>query len=158
MDGKPVGLLGMVVLLASLIAAGSSGPRQAIAGPLDSLFATAKVEADPNKDYELTESNGPWLVMACSFSGPHAYEQCTNWRSNSARSTSSPHTSTRRPLSTGSATAAAASISLAIQSPCDTRKATRQPKSPCSWATIPPSTTSGRRRPWIASSRQAPIA
>lgn len=75
MDGKPVGLLGMVVLLASLIAAGSSGPRQAIAGPLDSLFATAKVEADPNKDYELTESNGPWLVMACSFSGPHAYEQ-----------------------------------------------------------------------------------
>ena len=96
MDGKPVGLLGMVVLLASLIAAGSSGPRQAIAGPLDSLFATAKVEADPNKDYELTESNGPWLVMACSFSGPHAYEQRTNWRSTRQKY-KLPHTSTRRP-------------------------------------------------------------
>ncbi len=75
MDRKPVVLLGMVVLLAGLIAAGTLAPHQAIAGPLDSLFTTVKVEADPNKDYELTESNGPWLVMACSFSGPHAYEQ-----------------------------------------------------------------------------------
>lgn len=75
MDGKSIGLLGVVVLLAGAAAHGMWAPRQAIAGPLDSLFATTKVEADPGKDYELTESNGPWLVMACSFSGPQAYDQ-----------------------------------------------------------------------------------
>jgi hypothetical protein len=28
-----------------------------------------KVEADPNADYNLTENNGPWLIMAASFTG-----------------------------------------------------------------------------------------
>jgi hypothetical protein len=45
------------------------------AGPLDNLFVATKVEADPNKDYQLTKENGPWLVMACTFSGENAYEQ-----------------------------------------------------------------------------------
>ncbi|MBN2580088.1 MAG: hypothetical protein JXB10_13950 [Pirellulales bacterium] len=37
-----------------------------------------KVEADPQKSYALTESNGPWLIMACSFSGKGAEEQAQN--------------------------------------------------------------------------------
>jgi hypothetical protein len=33
------------------------------------------VEADPNKTYLLTPENGPWLIMACSFSGERAEQQ-----------------------------------------------------------------------------------
>ncbi|MHB1035695.1 MAG: hypothetical protein ACYC0Y_13715 [Pirellulales bacterium] len=33
------------------------------------------VEADPNKPYELTEDNGPWMIMACTFSGEEAEKQ-----------------------------------------------------------------------------------
>jgi hypothetical protein len=33
------------------------------------------VDADPTKRYELTESNGPWLILAASFAGPGALEQ-----------------------------------------------------------------------------------
>ncbi len=42
--------------------------------PIDRLFTLQKVEADPNKTYELTPQNGPWMIMACSFSGPQAME------------------------------------------------------------------------------------
>ena len=75
MNGKPVVWLGVLILLAGAIVPGVGVTRQALAGPLDGLFASAKVEADPNQDYELKEANGPWLVMACSFSGPQAYDQ-----------------------------------------------------------------------------------
>jgi hypothetical protein len=34
-----------------------------------------KVEADPEKSYAVTESAGPWLIMACSFSGKGAEAQ-----------------------------------------------------------------------------------
>ncbi len=33
------------------------------------------VEADPAADYTLTEENGPWLILAASFSGERAVEQ-----------------------------------------------------------------------------------
>ncbi|MGW8256175.1 MAG: hypothetical protein ACWGMZ_01690 [Thermoguttaceae bacterium] len=33
------------------------------------------VEADPDKQYALSESNGPWMIMACSFSGEGAKKQ-----------------------------------------------------------------------------------
>ncbi len=62
-------ILGIVMLLVA--AAGVSVE----AGPLDNLFTAGKVEADPNKDYQLTKENGPWLVMASTFSGARAYEQ-----------------------------------------------------------------------------------
>ena len=36
-----------------------------------SKFASFKrVEANPNKEYSLTQANGPWLIMAASFAGP----------------------------------------------------------------------------------------
>lgn len=34
-----------------------------------------KVDADPNADYQLTESNGPWLIMAASFLGDEGEQQ-----------------------------------------------------------------------------------
>jgi hypothetical protein len=45
------------------------------AAPWDKLFASSRTEADPKKTYSLSESNGPWTIMACSFSGPNAERQ-----------------------------------------------------------------------------------
>jgi hypothetical protein len=43
---------------------------------LRSLVPFAKrVEADPEKSYQLTEEHGPWMVMATSFAGAGAEEQ-----------------------------------------------------------------------------------
>ena len=40
-----------------------------------SLFTDRTVEADPNGDYTLKKENGPWLVMASTFSGEGAEAQ-----------------------------------------------------------------------------------
>ncbi|MBI1246777.1 hypothetical protein GC197_02900 [bacterium] len=42
------------------------------APPWASLIPFQRVEADAEKAYELTEENGPWMIMATSFSGPGA--------------------------------------------------------------------------------------
>ena len=44
------------------------------ANPLD-LLTLNRVEADPKKSYRLSEEHGPWMIMACSFSGEGATEQ-----------------------------------------------------------------------------------
>ena len=44
------------------------------AGPLD-LLTFNRIEADPEKSYRLSEEHGPWMIMACSFSGEQAEEQ-----------------------------------------------------------------------------------
>ena len=42
-------------------------------GPFNALRTILKpVEADPNKDYVLTEMDGPYLIFAAAFSGPNA--------------------------------------------------------------------------------------
>jgi hypothetical protein len=38
------------------------------------LLTVQRVEADPQKSYKLTEQNGPWMIMACSFTGEKAPE------------------------------------------------------------------------------------
>ena len=43
--------------------------------PWDKLFSIHHVDADPNKSYPLTEKNGPWMILACSFSGEKASQQ-----------------------------------------------------------------------------------
>lgn len=50
------------------------------APPWAKLIPYAKVvEADPDKDYELTESHGPWMIMCTSFTGgDNAEEQAHN--------------------------------------------------------------------------------
>ena len=36
-----------------------------------------RVESDPNRAYELTESHGPWMIVATTFAGPGAPEEAT---------------------------------------------------------------------------------
>jgi hypothetical protein len=45
------------------------------APPWATLVPFKRVEADPRKAYELTDSNGPWLIMCTSFAGPTAEQQ-----------------------------------------------------------------------------------
>ena len=45
------------------------------APPWASVLTFSRVEADPNKQYRLAEENGPWMILACSFSGEGALEQ-----------------------------------------------------------------------------------
>lgn len=61
-------LLVVLVLLWSLAAI-----LPAVAAPWNNLFS--RVDTDPEKPYKLTQENGPWLIMAASFSGEHAEEQ-----------------------------------------------------------------------------------
>jgi hypothetical protein len=61
-----------VALWASLCA---SAP-QAMADSLwSNIMAPRRIEADPDKKYELKQDNGPWSIMACSFTGPDAAKQ-----------------------------------------------------------------------------------
>jgi len=62
-----LGLIGLVV---------AGGLTTMAAGaPWDKLLTLRRVEADPESSYRLTEENGPWLIVACSFSGEDAEEQ-----------------------------------------------------------------------------------
>jgi hypothetical protein len=40
--------------------------------PWSSLLSTNRVDADPAKEYVLKESQGPWIIIACSFNGVNA--------------------------------------------------------------------------------------
>jgi hypothetical protein len=45
------------------------------APPWATLVPFKRIDADPRKEYELTESDGPWLIMCTSFAGPTAEQQ-----------------------------------------------------------------------------------
>lgn len=45
------------------------------AAPWNNVLGQKTVDADPNKTYALTEAEGPWMIMACSFSGEGAEKQ-----------------------------------------------------------------------------------
>jgi hypothetical protein len=45
------------------------------APPWATLVPFKKIEADPSKNYELDEKQGPWMIMAASFAGPTADQQ-----------------------------------------------------------------------------------
>jgi hypothetical protein len=60
--------VGAVVLM---LAAGSS----VAAPPWASFIPFKRVDADPEKTYELDESHGPWLILAASFAGDRAEQQ-----------------------------------------------------------------------------------
>jgi len=48
-------------------------PPVSAQGPINTLRNLVKpVEADPKKDYNLTEMEGPYLIFAAAFSGPNA--------------------------------------------------------------------------------------
>ncbi len=45
------------------------------AAPWKSLFSLERVEADPERGYRLSEDQGPWLILAATFSGDGAQQQ-----------------------------------------------------------------------------------
>lgn len=63
-----------ILLLALGLGGWCKAPAEA-ASPLGSLLAYHRVEADADTDYRLTENQGPWMIMACSFSGDGAEDQ-----------------------------------------------------------------------------------
>ena len=70
MSGKRAFRLGLIgVVVASALSAA------AVAAPWDKLLTLRRVDADPEKSYRLSEKNGPWMIMGCSFSGENAEEQ-----------------------------------------------------------------------------------
>jgi hypothetical protein len=63
------------ILLASIFAVVFCASSSHGASPWKRLIPFAKVSADPNRDYWLTENDGPWNILATSFAGPGAEEQ-----------------------------------------------------------------------------------
>ena len=63
--GLGLGVLGLAAWSAAALAG----------GPLDKLLTASRVEADPGKNYDLTERNGPWMILACTFMGEGARQQ-----------------------------------------------------------------------------------
>lgn len=61
MKRQGISIVSLIICL--LIISGS-----AFGGPFDSLFSKP-VEADPKKSYELTQTDGPYLILAKTFSG-----------------------------------------------------------------------------------------
>lgn len=47
----------------------------AAAKPWEMLIPFKRVEAEPSKEYRLTEDCGPWMILAASFAGPGAMQQ-----------------------------------------------------------------------------------
>jgi hypothetical protein len=61
----------LLVLLASAFVA----PTATAEPPWAKLVPFKKIDADPNKSYELEEAHGPWMIMAASFVGQNAEQQ-----------------------------------------------------------------------------------
>jgi hypothetical protein len=57
------------ILLLALAAPAAAAP------PWAALIPFKRIDADPDKTYELTESAGPWMIMCTSFAGPTAEQQ-----------------------------------------------------------------------------------
>ncbi len=65
-----------VLLLVAVLGIGSA---QAAPPKILSLFGGGKkVEANPNVEYLLADTDGPWLVQVTAFSGPNARQQANN--------------------------------------------------------------------------------
>lgn len=64
----------LLVLLASVGLAALLGSSVLAGSPWD-VFSLNRVEADPNVVYDLDDTRGPWMIMACSFSGDDARSQ-----------------------------------------------------------------------------------
>ena len=47
----------------------------ALAAPWDALPTRKKVDADPHNMYPITQSSGPWMIMAATFQGETAQKQ-----------------------------------------------------------------------------------
>ena len=59
----------LMVLALPLATTSSAAP------PWQSLIPFLRVEADADKDYGVTQRQGPWMILAASFAGPEASDQ-----------------------------------------------------------------------------------
>lgn len=64
--------LWLVLLTVSVLAGMCAASWVDAAPPWQALVPFKKVDADPNKEYRLTENDGPWLIMCRSFAGDTA--------------------------------------------------------------------------------------
>lgn len=69
-----LGICVAALLSATVFSAVEAAPP----GFLAKLGGQKKVEADPNKEYKLVDTNGPWLIQVTSFSGPNARHEANN--------------------------------------------------------------------------------
>ena len=60
------------VLFSSILVLLSTSTPVAAQSPWGDFSLFRRVEADPNQDYRLTAENGPWMIMAATFSGQSA--------------------------------------------------------------------------------------
>ncbi len=58
-----------------MTAAALCAASAAAAAPWSDLISLKRVDTDPAKPYAIAEENGPWMVMACTFSGDGAEKQ-----------------------------------------------------------------------------------
>lgn len=65
-----LGIFGITMVLGTLVP--GSLPAEL---PLANLMPFKRVDADPNKAYELTQKHGPWLILASTFAGEGAEDQ-----------------------------------------------------------------------------------
>ncbi|MCE5267247.1 MAG: hypothetical protein LLG00_05120 [Planctomycetaceae bacterium] len=61
--------IGAAVIGAAVAATCEASP------PWNNMLSLGGVKADPEKNYTINESNGPWMIMACTFSGDGAEKQ-----------------------------------------------------------------------------------
>ncbi len=57
------------------IAAVAHATTAQAAPPWQTLVPFKKIDADPNNSYPLADTNGPWMIMATTFSGENAQQQ-----------------------------------------------------------------------------------
>jgi hypothetical protein len=63
------------LIVIGLVMAGSYCAKLHAAPPWANMVSLKQVEAEEEKTYTLSEENGPWMIMACSFSGVGAEKQ-----------------------------------------------------------------------------------
>jgi hypothetical protein len=65
---------GWALAVVAVMAGAGAGWAHA-APPWETLLSFNRVDADPQKPYQLAEENGPWLIVAATFSGDGAEQQ-----------------------------------------------------------------------------------
>jgi hypothetical protein len=65
----------LLIIIFGLVIVGCCFATVRAAPPWANLVSLKQVEAEPDKTYAITENNGPWMIMTCSFSGDGAEKQ-----------------------------------------------------------------------------------
>ena len=72
---KRLSHVALLIGLATCAGLVASAALPALASPLDKLIPGKRVRSDSNADYRVRETDGPWFVLATTFSGEGSEEQ-----------------------------------------------------------------------------------